>query len=133
MAKLIIAYLSVCISGRLASHFLSSYLSDWLSVCLSVCSFICQNYRFKHLFPCVLIVLSRHFVTQEVIEVSKKHFPGIACGFDNPKLTVHNMDGAEFMSMKEETFDVIITDSSDPIGNYNICRVIYLLFLVCLL
>ena len=53
---------------------------------------------------------------QEVIEVSKKYFPSMACGFDNPELCVHNRDGAEFMSSKQEAFDIIITDSSDPIG-----------------
>ncbi len=29
------------------------------------------------------------------------------------------MDGAEFMSTKKESFDVIITDSSDPIGKFS--------------
>ncbi len=59
---------------------------------------------------------------KEVIEVSRKYFPDIACGYDNPKLTIHHMDGAEFMSTKKESFDVIITDSSDPIGNSALVR-----------
>ena len=51
-----------------------------------------------------------------VIEVSKKYLPKMACSFDNPRLSLHIQDGFEFMAKHESTYDVIITDSSDPIG-----------------
>ena len=51
-----------------------------------------------------------------VIDVSKKYLKDMACSFDNPKLQLHIMDGFEFMGKHYGEFDVIITDSSDPIG-----------------
>lgn len=40
----------------------------------------------------------------------------MAEGFNDPKLTLHIGDGFEFIKNHPEEFDVIITDSSDPIG-----------------
>lgn len=40
----------------------------------------------------------------------------MACGFDSPKLELTIGDGFEFMKNGLGKFDVIITDSSDPIG-----------------
>lgn len=40
----------------------------------------------------------------------------MAKGFDSEKLTLHVGDGFEFMKNHSDEFDVIITDSSDPIG-----------------
>lgn len=40
----------------------------------------------------------------------------MAQGFFSPKLTLHVGDGFEFMKQNQEAFDVIITDSSDPVG-----------------
>lgn len=51
-----------------------------------------------------------------VIEISKKYLPFTACGYDDPRVTVKIMDGAKFMEENQATFDVIITDSSDPVG-----------------
>jgi len=51
-----------------------------------------------------------------VVELSKKYLPSMACGFDSPKLQLTIGDGFEFMKQHEGEFDVIITDSSDPIG-----------------
>jgi spermidine synthase len=53
---------------------------------------------------------------KEVIEVSKKYLPFMACGFDDSRVKVHIMDGAKFMEENRSSFDVIITDSSDPVG-----------------
>lgn len=53
---------------------------------------------------------------QGVIDVSKKFLPNLAKGYDDPRVTVHIMDGAQFMRENPGSFDVIITDSSDPIG-----------------
>lgn len=51
-----------------------------------------------------------------MIDVSKEFLPNLAKGYDDPRVTVHIMDGAEFMRNNQNSFDVIITDSSDPIG-----------------
>ena len=53
---------------------------------------------------------------EDVIEVSKKFLPGMAVGFSSSKLTLHVGDGFEFMKQNQDAFDVIITDSSDPMG-----------------
>jgi len=55
-------------------------------------------------------------IDEMVIDVSKKYLPDMASSFDNPKLKLHIMDGFEFMGQHQGEFDVIITDSSDPIG-----------------
>lgn len=48
-----------------------------------------------------------------VISVAKKYFPSLAKGYDDPRVTVKVMDGAKFMEENQDSFDVIITDSSD--------------------
>ena len=53
---------------------------------------------------------------KDVIDVSKKYLPSMAKGFDDPRVKVNIMDGAEFMKENQSAFDVIITDSSDPVG-----------------
>jgi spermidine synthase len=55
-------------------------------------------------------------IDKDVIEVSKKYLPQLAKGFDDPRVTVHIGDGAKFMEQHRDAFDVIITDSSDPVG-----------------
>lgn len=53
---------------------------------------------------------------KDVIDISKKYLPFMAKGFDDPRVKVHIMDGAKFMEENQAAFDVIITDSSDPVG-----------------
>ena len=55
-------------------------------------------------------------IDKDVIDVSKKYLPSLARGYDDPRVTVHIMDGAKFMEKNQDSFDVIVTDSSDPIG-----------------
>ncbi|KAI0565925.1 putrescine aminopropyltransferase (spermidine synthase) [Gracilaria domingensis] len=55
-------------------------------------------------------------IDEKVIEVSKKYLPSMALSFSSERTEVLNMDGLEFMKGRKEEFDVIITDSSDPIG-----------------
>ena len=53
---------------------------------------------------------------QRVIELSKQFLPQTAMGFDSPKVHIHVQDGMEFMAQHKGKFDIIITDSSDPVG-----------------
>ncbi|CAD7091933.1 unnamed protein product [Hermetia illucens] len=55
-------------------------------------------------------------IDDRVVELSKKYLPEMACGFDHPKLHLTIGDGFEYMKNHKNEFDVIITDSSDPIG-----------------
>lgn len=52
----------------------------------------------------------------QVIENSKKYFPEIAEGFKSPKVKVIVDDGIKYIKENKNTFDIIIIDSTDPIG-----------------
>lgn len=52
----------------------------------------------------------------DVIEVSKKYLPSLSVGFKHPKVKTHIGDGFKFLQENKDSFDVIITDSSDPEG-----------------
>lgn len=52
-----------------------------------------------------------------IIDLTKKYIPEIPQEvFENPKLQLIIDDGVNFVKNNQETYDVIITDSSDPIG-----------------
>ncbi|OGR10821.1 MAG: spermidine synthase [Desulfobacterales bacterium RIFOXYA12_FULL_46_15] len=55
-------------------------------------------------------------IDEDVIKVSKQFLPSLACGFDDPRIKVHIGDGCAFVLEKKSRYDVIIVDSSDPIG-----------------
>lgn len=55
-------------------------------------------------------------IDEAVIRLSKQYLPKMAAGFENPKVKVHIGDGFKFLNDYKDTFDVIITDSSDPEG-----------------
>ena len=67
----------------------------------------------KH--PCVEEIVQCE-IDKEVVEVSKKHLPFMAKGFDSPKVNLLFDDGYKYVLEHKNEFDVIITDSSDPIG-----------------
>jgi len=52
----------------------------------------------------------------EVIEQSKKHLNFTACELDNPKVQVVVEDGFKFLQENKDSYDVILVDSTDPIG-----------------
>ena len=55
-------------------------------------------------------------IDEMVINASKKYFPEIATGFSSPKAEVIVGDGIKYMKESKELFDVILIDSTDPIG-----------------
>ena len=52
----------------------------------------------------------------DVIRLSQKHLPNLASSFDDSRVTVHTADGAKFVAENKNSFDIILVDSSDPIG-----------------
>jgi len=52
----------------------------------------------------------------KVIEVSKKHFPYLANSFNDHKVKIYCEDGNKFIKSRKNEYDLIIVDSSDPIG-----------------
>ena len=55
-------------------------------------------------------------VDEEVINVCKKFLPDLACGFDDHRVNINIADGNTFVKAQKNKYDVIIVDSSDPIG-----------------
>ena len=57
-------------------------------------------------------------IDRVVIDAGKRFFPSVAAAWDDPRLTLHEGDGAVFMQRPDQQrrYDVIICDSSDPIG-----------------
>ncbi len=55
-------------------------------------------------------------IDQAVVDVCRKYVPSLSCGFDDPRVNVHIGDGIEFIGRCTDCYDVIIVDSSDPVG-----------------
>ena len=51
-----------------------------------------------------------------VVEVCRKYLPKTACRLDDPRLSIHYEDGLKYVRFKENEYDLIIVDSSDPFG-----------------
>ena len=57
-------------------------------------------------------------IDQAVIDFAREHLPMIGGdAFDDPRLHVHIGDGAAFVRERDDIFDLIIVDSTDPIGS----------------
>lgn len=56
-------------------------------------------------------------IDEGVVTFSKEYLPGVSAGaFDDPRLDLVIADGADYMRDGTERFDLIIVDSTDPIG-----------------
>ncbi|XP_004498439.2 spermine synthase-like [Cicer arietinum] len=70
---------------------------------------ICRHSSVTHVDICE--------IDQMVIDVSKKYFPELAIGFEDPRVHLHVGDAIEFLKFTSEgKYDAIIVDSSDPVG-----------------
>ncbi|SNZ10300.1 spermidine synthase [Persephonella hydrogeniphila] len=55
-------------------------------------------------------------IDEEVIIVSEKYFPSISEKLRDPKVKIFIEDGNSFLEERKDYYDVIIMDSSDPVG-----------------
>lgn len=55
-------------------------------------------------------------IDERVVELSKQYLPAIACALDDPRVTVNIEDGLAYVKRAKNEFDLIIVDSTDPIG-----------------
>lgn len=56
-------------------------------------------------------------IDRTVIDLCLEHFPEVSAGaFDDPRTNIVIADGTAFVKDTDEKFDVIIVDSTDPIG-----------------
>jgi spermidine synthase len=56
-------------------------------------------------------------IDRGVIDLCRQYFPEISAGaYDNPRSRIVIADGTKFVAETDERFDVIMVDSTDPIG-----------------
>ena len=67
--------------------------------------------RHESVVQCVLVEID-----EMVVEVSKRYFPKISCSFTDSRLQVNIQDGLQFVKNTEQKFDIVLVDSTDPLG-----------------
>ncbi|WP_203363676.1 polyamine aminopropyltransferase [Bacillus sp. REN10] len=55
-------------------------------------------------------------IDQLVVQASKEHLKGVSAGLEDERIRYLFADGIQYMKEHKNAFDVIIVDSSDPIG-----------------
>ncbi len=55
-------------------------------------------------------------IDQKVIDVSRRFFPTVSCDVKDRRVEIKNMDGAEFVRNRPADIDIVIVDSTDPVG-----------------
>jgi len=55
-------------------------------------------------------------IDEKVILASKKYLPSIASKMDDPRVKIEIRDGVAFIAEHKNSFDVILIDSTDPLG-----------------
>ncbi|HNX13973.1 MAG TPA: polyamine aminopropyltransferase [Oscillospiraceae bacterium] len=55
-------------------------------------------------------------IDERVVEVCKQYLQKTASGFDDSRVQLHFQDGLKFVRRKENAYDLIIVDSTDPFG-----------------
>lgn len=55
-------------------------------------------------------------IDERVVEVCKEFLPQTACGFDDKRVRLFFQDGLKFVRSRENEYDLIVVDSTDPFG-----------------
>jgi spermidine synthase len=55
-------------------------------------------------------------IDERVIQASRDFFPELSCSFSHPKSEVLVADGLAFIKEHKNSFDIVIVDSTDPVG-----------------
>jgi len=55
-------------------------------------------------------------IDRQVIDVCRRHFPWLSPSLRDKRVELVIDDGKEFIARSERTFDIVIIDSSDPVG-----------------
>lgn len=53
---------------------------------------------------------------ETLVEVCREHFPELTCGLDDKRVHVYIQDGLRFLRSKNNEYDLIINDATDPFG-----------------
>ncbi|MFA6308174.1 MAG: polyamine aminopropyltransferase [Clostridia bacterium] len=55
-------------------------------------------------------------IDEAVVNVSRKYLPEISCALDDKRVEINICDGIKYVSDHKNEFDVILVDSTDPVG-----------------
>jgi len=55
-------------------------------------------------------------IDEMVVNACREYLPEVSCALDDPRLELRIEDGIKYVAETEEGFDVILVDSTDPIG-----------------
>ena len=55
-------------------------------------------------------------IDEQVVQISRAYLPRTACRLDDQRVSIHYEDGLKFVRSKENEYDLIIVDSTDPFG-----------------
>lgn len=55
-------------------------------------------------------------IDEEVIQVCREYLPKTACKLDDKRVHIHYEDGLKFVRSREDEYDLIVVDSTDPFG-----------------
>lgn len=55
-------------------------------------------------------------IDQLVVDVCREHLPAVSGQLNDPRVNFIFADGTKFVQDKEQVYDVVIVDSSDPVG-----------------
>jgi len=55
-------------------------------------------------------------IDEEVVKSCRRFLPSLASSFDDPKVEILYRDGARFVAEHSGAYDIIIVDSTDPLG-----------------
>lgn len=55
-------------------------------------------------------------IDEEVVNACKEFFPTLTNKLDDPRVNIHYRDGFELLAENQNQWDVIIVDSTDPVG-----------------
>ncbi|NLX76064.1 MAG: polyamine aminopropyltransferase [Clostridiaceae bacterium] len=55
-------------------------------------------------------------IDEMVVDVCRKYLPQTACRLDDPRVNIYFEDGLKFVRRKNNEYDLVIVDSTDPFG-----------------
>jgi spermidine synthase len=55
-------------------------------------------------------------IDEMVVSACRAHFPTVSCALDDPRLELRIEDGIRYVAETGQRFDVVIVDSTDPVG-----------------
>ncbi len=55
-------------------------------------------------------------IDRMVVDACKEYMPSLSCAMDDPRLNIIIDDGVRYVADTDDTFDLVIVDSTDPIG-----------------